>query len=229
MGSRQSWRKLSFLHLGINWTFKIKRSIERLLFRVPLILNQAARFNFGFASNMVLLLWCVCGGLLLHMLEANFLTILLKPNYEKAVDTAKDVLDRGLTVIYAPGSEGIVELLKNSPDYTARTLAERTIVCKDWDECGWYTDKGLIPGVVKTGTSVLENGLLYSVYLVHGKWHRSKDRKGGENPFGSYMMNKKWPFEEDFSNHLIRAQQVSNAWDFNIIRFPCVAGWSLGE
>ena len=39
------------------------------------------------------------------MLEANFLTILLKPNYEKFVDTAKDVLDMGLTVVVYPGAE----------------------------------------------------------------------------------------------------------------------------
>ena len=62
-------------------------------------MNQAARFNFGFASNMVLLLWCVCGGLLAHMLEANYLTILLKPSYEKPIDTAEDVVDKNLTVI----------------------------------------------------------------------------------------------------------------------------------
>ena len=95
-----------------------------------MILNQAARFNFGFASNMVLLLWCICGGLLAHMLEANFLTILLKPVYEKFVDTAEDVLDRGFTVIYPPDFEPVVENNKNSPDYITRTLAERTIVPK---------------------------------------------------------------------------------------------------
>ena len=143
------------------------------------------------------------------MLEANFLTILLKPNYEKFVDTAQDVLDRGLTLIKYPGSESIVELLKNSPDYTARTLAERTIVCKDWDECGWYTDKGLIPGVVKTGTSVLEISFLLPSEMDLGKWHRSKDRKGGDNPFASYLMNKKWTLEEEFNNHLLRFQQVT--------------------
>ena len=79
---------------------------------------------------MVLLLWCVCGGLLAHMLEANFLTILLKPVYEKPVDTALDILDRGLTVIYSPGTESIKEMLMNSPYYITRTLAERTIVPK---------------------------------------------------------------------------------------------------
>ena len=93
-------------------------------------MNQAARFNFGFASNMVLLLWCVCGGLLAHMLEANYLTILLKPNYEKAIDTAQDVLDMGLTVISFPGMGSAVETWKNSPSKTTRELAERTIIPK---------------------------------------------------------------------------------------------------
>ena len=146
------------------------------------------------------------------MLEANFLTILLKPNYEKFVDTAKDVLDRGLTVVTYPGSESMVESSKNSPDYTTRTLAERTIVCSWWDECdglGDYKGKGLIPRAVKTGSSVVEVGILWSDYLVHGKWHRSKDRKGGDNPFASYMMNKKWTLEEEFNNHLLRFQQVT--------------------
>ena len=95
-----------------------------------MIINQAARFNFGFASNMVLLLWCVCGGLVLHMLEANYLTILLKPKYEKPVDNAQDVLDRNWTVILHPGTESIVEILKNSPQEKIRRLAERTIVSK---------------------------------------------------------------------------------------------------
>ena len=95
-----------------------------------MILNQAARFNFGFASNMVLLLWCVCGGFLVHMFEANYLTILLKPNYEKPIDTGEDVMNRGLTVISVPGGESMYETLKNSPSNITRTLAERTIVSK---------------------------------------------------------------------------------------------------
>ena len=48
---------------------------------------------------MVHLLWCVCGGLLLHMLESNYLTMLVKPTYGKPVDSKQDILDRGLGVI----------------------------------------------------------------------------------------------------------------------------------
>ena len=62
------------------------------------------------------------------MFGANYLTMLLKPNYEKAIDTAQDILDRNLTVIYNPGGESLVEMLRNSQDNITRRLAERTIV-----------------------------------------------------------------------------------------------------
>ena len=77
---------------------------------------------------MVLLLWCVCGGLLAHILEANYLTMLLKPSYEKPVDTAQDILDRHLTILSAPGTDSLVENLKNSPYKITRAMAERTFV-----------------------------------------------------------------------------------------------------
>ena len=41
------------------------------------------------------------------------------------------------------------------------------------------------------------------------RWYRSKDKLGGDNPFASYMMNKKWTKEEQFNNHLLRFQQVT--------------------
>ena len=95
-----------------------------------MINNQAARFNFGFASNMALLLWCVCGGFLLHMLESNYLTILLKPTYEDYVDTVEDIVSRGLAVIYFPGREATVEDMKNSPSELTRNLTDLIIVAK---------------------------------------------------------------------------------------------------
>ena len=78
----------------------------------------------------MLLLWCISGGFLLHFYESSLLDIILKRNYEKAVDTAQELLDSGLSLIYSPGSESLVEVLKNSPSYVTRTLAERTVVPK---------------------------------------------------------------------------------------------------
>ena len=64
------------------------------------------------------------------MFEANYLTILLAPNYEKGIDTPQDVLDRGLEVIYPPGSLSLLDGMKNSPAKIDRDLAEMTIVPK---------------------------------------------------------------------------------------------------
>ena len=88
------------------------------------------RFPVGVSSRIMLLLWCISGGFLLHFYESSLLDIILKRNYEKAVDTAQQLLDRGLPVIVAPGSESLIDIWKNSPSYVTRTLAERTIVPK---------------------------------------------------------------------------------------------------
>ena len=79
---------------------------------------------------MLLLIWCVCGGFLLHFFGSVFLDILLKQNYEKPVDRAEDVRDRNLTVVYPPGTESIVKMMKNSPSAITQELAEMIVVPK---------------------------------------------------------------------------------------------------
>ena len=64
------------------------------------------------------------------MLESNYLTMLLKPTYEKPVDTAQDILDRGLRIVRSSISAGIIEDLKNSPFAITRELAKRTDVAR---------------------------------------------------------------------------------------------------
>ena len=77
---------------------------------------------------MVLLLWCVWGGFLLHILECNYLTVLLKPVYEKPVDTAEDIIERGLTIIQIPTAGGLVEAAKKSPFELSRKRAELSYI-----------------------------------------------------------------------------------------------------
>ena len=66
----------------------------------------------------------------------------------------------------------------------------------------------MVQDAVVNGSSVVQGGFLYNHELDWGKWHRSKDRKGGENPFASYLMNKKWTMEEEFTKHMLHFQQV---------------------
>ena len=89
-------------------------------------------------------------------------------------------------------------------------LIKVNIFVKDWDE---YDARVL--GHIGNNNSVFECAFWYdefwpSVFYApeYGKWYRSKERRGGQYPFGSYMMNKKWTLEEDFNNHMLRFQQV---------------------
>ena len=59
----------------------------------------------------------------------------------------------------------------------------------------------MVHDVVRSSSSVVEAGVLFSDYVALGKWHRSKDRRGGDHPFASFMLNKKWTLEEEFNNH----------------------------
>ena len=64
------------------------------------------------------------------MFESNYFTMLMKPTYEKPVDSPADIIERGLKVIYPPGGESLVEIMKNSPSAVYRDLAELTVVPK---------------------------------------------------------------------------------------------------
>ena len=75
-------------------------------------------------------MWCVWGGFLLHILECNYLTVLVKPVYEKPIDTAEDIIERGVMILNGPGRESYVEVMKRSPNPLTRALAENTYVTK---------------------------------------------------------------------------------------------------
>ena len=65
------------------------------------------------------------------------------------------------------------------------------------------------------GTHLLQTGYLNTdalekSYNITLKWHRSRERRSNSySPFCAYMMNKKWWLEEEFTNHILRFQQVN--------------------
>ena len=80
---------------------------------------------------------------------------------------------------------------------------------QDWDD---YEE--MAQQAIRNGSAVVELARLWTSLQDYAKventsWYRSKERKAGVNPFGSYMMNKKWTLEEDFNNHMLRFQQVT--------------------
>ena len=46
-------------------------------------------FQRGFSFNIIYFTWAIWGGFLLHMLLSNYLPVLLKPVYDKPLDTTQ--------------------------------------------------------------------------------------------------------------------------------------------
>ena len=54
--------------------------------------------------------------------------MLVKPVYDMPIDTAEDIIERGITTIMCPGVESMVEMDKKSPSPLTRAIAEKTYV-----------------------------------------------------------------------------------------------------
>ena len=68
--------------------------------------------------------------------------------------------------------------------------------------------------MLRSGSSVVEIGFLLQFEINYGKdygtsWYRSKGKVAGQMPFTSYLMNKKWTLEEEFTKHMLHFQQVT--------------------
>ena len=78
---------------------------------------------------------------------------------------------------------------------------------------------------VRSGSSVVECAFMFDYELAWGKWYRSKGRKGGESPFASYMLNKKWTLQEELNNHMMQFQQVRVSANYIIKDHFDIPGW----
>ena len=75
---------------------------------------------------------------------------------------------------------------------------------KSWEDF----DNKIIDWIHGEGSAVLQRAFLYDFELEWGRWYRSKDKRGGESPFCSVMINKKWWLEEEFNNLILQIHQV---------------------
>ena len=79
-------------------------------------------FPVRMSGNFVYMIWAVFGGFILNFLLFNFLTVLLRPSYEKPVETAGDLLNRNITPFHNPIGKIFIPLFENSPypEYTTK-------------------------------------------------------------------------------------------------------------
>jgi len=125
-------------------------------------------------------------------LLCNLLTTILRPNFEEPLDTAKQLVEKNITLYDSPGAEILKQFLLESPIKEYNILGETIIIADDWDHFDNITEHD----VMVEGTHAMMSAYLYPSELAMGRWHRSKEKLAGDNPFVGYLTNKKWNLNE---------------------------------
>ena len=78
-----------------------------------------------------------------HCLMCNFLTTILKPNFEPFVDTAQQLVDKNMTIYFFPRSgKSWIESFKKAKDPNLQKLGESAIIPQSWGEFDNFNFKG---------------------------------------------------------------------------------------
>ena len=161
-------------------------------------------FPRGFSANFVLLTWSLLGSVLAYGLLANFRIMLLRPVMEKPVDTAQDILDRGMIPVVDKKGYYYVDHLKQSSNPVYQHLADIAVIPNDYAEVLSILEKYL----QGANTHVyLCAGINYDMMKL-GSYYYSKEVLEGSAPWIVWIVNKKWPLKDALAKHLLRYQQV---------------------
>ena len=146
------------------------------------------------ASNLGYTIWAVWGGFILHFLLSNYLSILLRPSYEKPVETAADLIERDIIPFYDPGGDLLKQFFETSTDPIYQEISRRLVLAKDWDD---FDDMNL--KVIPTGKfAAIGNYPRYIPEKEYKNWYRSSETLKGDSPFSGHLENKKWPLKKVF-------------------------------
>ena len=169
--------------------------------KIPDVTEKLRRYAVGrtLSSNLVYTIWAVFGGFILHFLLSNYLTVLLRPNFEEPVDTAADILRLNITPVVQPNHNIYRQMFANSPDPIYQELSRRLVVAKTM---GYYSKY----------SRAARRGHVYTVMFPRpqGHWdkgHYSKEYVKGRNHLSGSIANKKWPLKKVFKSSSMKQHE----------------------
>ena len=147
------------------------------------------------SSNLVFTIWAVFGGFILHFLLSNYLTVLLRPSYEPAVETAADIIERDITPFLWPGAETYISFFANSPDPNYKEISRRFIMAKDWVDFQDLSRKVISTGMY-AGIGIVPFCFQEDCREENRDWYRSSNTISGDYQYKVHLSNKKWPLKK---------------------------------
>ena len=118
----------------------------------------------------------------------------MTPNFEDPLDTAKQLVEKNITLYGIPGAEIWKQFLLESPILVYNILGENYIVANDWDQYYNMSEHDAIGA----GTHAQMDSYLSPWELSLGErgWYRSKENALEGNYFAGYLTNKKCHLNE---------------------------------
>jgi hypothetical protein len=120
------------------------------------------------------------------------------------VNSAQDIIDRGLIPVIYPGHWFLVESLRKSDNELYQILGQIAFVPNTWQD--W--NNLLIYHVQGAGTHVLLGSHISESMRYHGLFHASPDHIEGSNPYYGWITNKLFYLKDDLKKHVLIYQQV---------------------
>ena len=129
----------------------------------------------------------------------NILTVILRPNFEEPLDTAKQLVEKNITIYFWPGAESNRQWLVEFPTPKYKILGENSIIADDWDDFYNITAND----VMGAGTHAQMGTLVDYIDVQLGEehhpkgrgWYRSKTKVSG-SPYSGFLTDKKWHLNE---------------------------------
>ena len=115
----------------------------------------------------------------------------MRPNFEEPLDTAKQLVEKNITLYDGPGFEIWKQFLLESPISEYNKLGEKYLLADDWDHFD-----NLYKLVIGTGKYALMTMGVYEAETSLGRWYRSKEKLASTNPYSGYLTTKKWHLNE---------------------------------
>ena len=119
--------------------------------------------------------------------------MILRPNFEEPLDTAKQLVERNITLYMWPYAcaSGWKTFLLYSPIPEYEILGKNMICTWNWDDF----EKKSEYDVLGNGTHAQLTSYLDPISLAMGRWYRSKE-KFQDDPYYGFLSNKKWHLNE---------------------------------
>ena len=130
----------------------------------------------------------------------------MKPNFESPVHTARDLVDRDITLLMVPGDRTWKHILSKSdiPEY--RKIAESMINTKSWSQFDSMTKNEVLSwGIHATlSTYMAPYELAWTTEVDHNYKYKYNSGRGyyrgeilfGDNPISGYITHKMWHLNE---------------------------------